>query len=56
MNFSVISEEEAKSKFEKASNKLKALKIIADLTASSKKEAADFLGVKLLKKYPWISV
>ena len=55
MNFSVISEQEAKLKFKKSENKVKMLSIIADLTASTKQEAADFLGVKLLKKSPWIS-
>lgn len=54
MNFSVISPEEARKKFEQSTRKISMLNIIADLTASKKEEVADFLGVKLINKYPWI--
>lgn len=54
MNFSVISKKDAIKKFEKSENKLATLKVIADLTASTKEETADFLGVKFIKKHPWI--
>lgn len=54
MTFSVISEEDAKEKFKKAESKISAIRIIADLTASSEQEVADFLGVKLIKKRPWV--
>lgn len=54
MNFSVISEEDAKAKFRKSNNKIVTLQIIADLTASTKEEVADFLGIELIKKHPWI--
>ena len=54
MNFSVISPEEARKKFEQSTRKISMLNIIADLTVSKKEEVADFLGVKLINKYPWI--
>lgn len=54
MNFSVISEQDAIAKYEKANNKIRAIGIIADLTASKKDEVAEFLGVKLIKEYPWV--
>lgn len=54
MTFSVISEEDAIAKFKKAESKISAIRIIADLTASSEQEVADFLGVKLIKKRPWV--
>lgn len=54
MTFSVISEEDAMAKFKKAESKISAIRIIADLTASSEQEVADFLGVKLIKKRPWV--
>lgn len=54
MNFSVISERDAIAKYKKATNKNLAIKVIADLTASNKEEVAEFLGVKLIDKYPWV--
>ena len=54
MNFSVLSESEAKSLFKRSDNKAVAIKVIADLTCSSRKEVAEFLGVKLIKKNPWV--
>lgn len=54
MNFSVISEQEAKHKFKKANNKMSMLQIIADLTVSKIEETAEFLGVVLIDKYPWV--
>ena len=54
MNFSVISEREAIAKYKKAKNKNFAIRLIADLTASNKEEVAEFLGVKLIDKYPWV--
>ena len=54
MVFITISREEAMRKFEKAENKSAAINLIADLTAGSRKEVADFLGVKLLDKRPWV--
>lgn len=54
MNFSVISEQDAIAKYKKANNKISAIRIIADLTASKKEEVAEFLGVKLIKEYPWV--
>lgn len=54
MNFSVISEQEAIAKYKKATNKNLAIRVIADLTASKKEEVAEFLGVKLIDKYPWV--
>lgn len=53
MTFSVISKSEAMRKFEKAENKIQAIRIIADLTASSREEIAEFLGVRITKKYPY---
>ena len=54
MDFSVISKQEAIAKYKKANNKIWAIGIIADLTASKKSEVAKFLGVKLIKEYPWV--
>ena len=54
MNFSVISKQDAIEKYKKANNKISAIRIIADLTASKKDEVAEFLGVKLIKEYPWV--
>ena len=54
MDFSVISKQEAIEKYKKANNKIWAIGIIADLTASKKEEVAEFLGVKLIKEYPWV--
>ena len=54
MNFSVISEQDAIAKYKKATNKNLAIRGIADLTASKKEEVAEFLGVKLIDKYPWV--
>lgn len=54
MNFSIISEQDVKRKFKRADNKIEAIRIIADLTASKKDEVAEFLGVKLIKEYPWV--
>ena len=54
MVFTTISKEEAIRKFEKAENKSVSINLIADLTAGSRQEVADFLGVKLLKKRPWV--
>ena len=54
MNFSVISEQDAIAKYKKANNKIWAIRIIADLTESTKDEVAEFLGVKLIKEYPWV--
>ena len=54
MIFSVISEQDAIAKYKKANNKILAIRIIADLTASKKEEVAEFLGVKLIKEYPWV--
>ena len=54
MDFSVISEQDAIGKFKKAKNKKAILQVIADLTVSTKSDVAKFLGVKLIKKYPWV--
>lgn len=54
MNFSVISPEDARKKFEKSTRKISTLNIIADLTASTKEEVAEFLGVKLVSHYPYV--
>lgn len=54
MNFSVINEQDARAKFRRSNNKIATIKVIADLTASTKKEVANFLGVKLIKKHPWV--
>lgn len=54
MNFSVISEQDAIAKFKKAKNKRAVLQVLADLTVSTKADVAKFLGVKLIKKYPWV--
>ena len=54
MNFSVISEQDVIAKFEKAKNKMEILQVLADLTVSTKADVAKFLGVKLIKKYPWV--
>lgn len=54
MDFSVISKQDAIAKYKKATNKNFAIRVIADLTASSKEEVAEFLGVKLVKEYPWV--
>ena len=53
MDFSVVSEQEVIEKFRKAKNKRKVLRILADLTVSSKEEVAEVVGVKLINKYPW---
>lgn len=53
MNFSAISKQDAIAKYKKATNKNFAIRVIADLTASNKEEVAEFLGVKLIDKYPW---
>lgn len=53
MDFSVISEQEVIEKFRKAKNKRAVLHILADLTASSREEVAELVGVKLINKYPW---
>lgn len=55
MNFTVISEQEARSKYRRAENKMAAIHVIADLTVSKKEEVAEFLGVKLIKMPPWVS-
>lgn len=54
MNFSVISEKDVIAKFKKAKNKMEILQVLADLTVSAKADVAKFLGVKLIKKYPWV--
>lgn len=54
MNFSVISEQDVIAKFRKAENKKVMLQVLADLTVSSEEEIAKFVGVKLIKKYPWV--
>lgn len=54
MNFSVISPEEARKKFERSTRKISALNIIADLTASTKEEVAEFFGVVLISYYPYV--
>ena len=54
MNFSVISPEEARKKFEQSTRKIRTLNIIADLTASTKEEVAEFLGVTLIPHYPYV--
>lgn len=54
MYFCVISEDEARKIFEKNPDKKKAINIIADLTVSSCEEVAQFLGVKLINKRPWV--
>ena len=54
MNFSVISPEEARKKFEQSTRKISMLNIIADLTVSTKEEVAEFLGVKLVSHYPYV--
>lgn len=54
MNFSVISKQDAIAKYKKSTNKNLAIRLIADLTASNKEEVAEFLGVKLIDKYPWV--
>lgn len=54
MNFSVISKQDSIEKYKKATNKNFAIRLIADLTASNKEEVAEFLGLKLIDKYPWV--
>lgn len=54
MNFSVISEQDVIAKFRRAENKNVMLQVLADLTISSKEEIAELVGVKLIKKYPWV--
>ena len=54
MVFDVISKEDVVAKFEKAENKRNMIKILSELTASSEKEMADFLGVILIKKRPYV--
>ena len=54
MNFSVISEQDAIAKYKNANNKILAIRIISDLTASTKDEVAEFLWVKLIKEYPLV--
>ena len=54
MTFSVISEQDVIAKFRKAENKKVMLQVLADLTVSSEEEIAKFVGVKLIKKYPWV--
>lgn len=54
MNFSVISKQDSIAKYKKATNKNFAIRLIADLTASNKEEVAEFLGLKLIDKYPWV--
>lgn len=54
MNFSVISGQDVIAKFRKAENKKVMLQVLADLTVSSEEEIAKFVGVKLIKKYPWV--
>lgn len=54
MVFDVISKEDVVAKFKKAENKRNMIKILSELTASSEKEMADFLGVTLIKKRPYV--
>ena len=54
MVFDVISKEDVVAKFKKAENKRLMIKILSELTASSEKEMADFLGVILIKKRPYV--
>ena len=54
MNFSVISEQDVIAKFRRAENKNVMLQVLADLTISSKEEIAELVGVKLIKKHPWV--
>lgn len=54
MIFSVINEQDVIAKFRKAENKKAMLQVLADLTVSSEEEMAEFVGVKLIKKYPWV--
>ena len=54
MCFSVISKEEAVFKYKTAENKIEAIKVIADLTASTKEDVVRFLGVTLIKKKPYV--
>ena len=54
MVFCVISKEDVVAKFKKAENKRLMIKILSELTASSEKEMADFLGVTLIKKRPYV--
>lgn len=54
MVFTVISKEEVKFKFDKAEDKSKMIGILADLTVSTRKEVAEFLGVKLIKTKPYV--
>ena len=54
MNFSVISEKDVIARFKKAENKRFILRVLADLTASSEEEVAELVGVKLIKKRPWV--
>ena len=54
MTFCIITKEEAISKFRRAENKREAIRVIADLTVSKKQEVADLLGVKLIRKPPYV--
>ncbi len=54
MNFSVISEDDVRAKFRKAENKIAMIHVLSGLTASRKEEVAEFLGVTLTDKYPWV--
>lgn len=54
MNFSVISKQDVIAKFRRAENKKVILKVLAELTVSSEEEIAELVGVKLIKKYPWV--
>ena len=54
MNFSVISEKDVIAKFRRAENKKVILRVLAELTVSSEEEIAELVGVKLIKKYPWV--
>ena len=54
MNFSVISKQDVNAKFRRAENKKVILKVLAELTVSSEEEIAELVGVKLIKKYPWV--
>lgn len=54
MWFEVMSEGEVRRIFEQADDKNKALRALADLTLSTKKEVADFLGVEIISRKPYV--
>jgi transposase len=50
MTFECLTPDEIRSKYNRADNKASALRVLAELTASTEIEVADFLGVELPTK------